>query len=146
MTDENQRQERQRLYAEDVNGSTIQLELKRHRLYPARFATMFEGSFSFLAGVDRPACYYRVLMQCLHLMDPTQFRRISAREISEASKLSHISAQRGLAMLQADRVIIGKGRGASRAYRLNNSLCSMTSSEKWNAQTRDPEVIDGRGR
>lgn len=107
---------------------------------------MFHTTFSFLSEIDRPPCYYRTLMQCLASMDPTQFRRISAREISEASHQALISAQRGLAMLQEDRVIIAKGRGPSRAYRLNNRLISMTSSEKWNQLEPDLEVIDARGR
>ena len=107
---------------------------------------MFESTFSLLAGLDRPACYYRTLCQCLTMMDPTQWRRISAREICEASGMSHMSAQRGLALLQSDKVIFGKGRGASRSYRLNNRIVSMTTSEKWNNLDPDLEVIDSRGR
>lgn len=107
---------------------------------------MFDTTFQFLAGLDRPSAYHRTLWQCLALMDPVQFRRISATEICKAAGMSHISAQRGLAMLQADRVIFGQGKGAARAYRLNNRLVSMTSSEKWNKLSPDPEVIDARGR
>lgn len=107
---------------------------------------MFESTFQLLAAMDRPSAYHRTLMQCLAMMDPVQYRRISAREICEKSGMSHMSAQRGLAMLQADRVIIGQGAGAGKAYRLNNRLVSMTSSEKWNALPPDIEVIDSRGR
>lgn len=107
---------------------------------------MFDHSFQTMAEMDRPPCYYRTLFQALAMMDPIQFRRISATEICKASGMSHPSAQRGLAMLQADRVIIGKGKGAARAYRLNNNLVSMSSAERWNQEPRDPEVYDARGR
>lgn len=107
---------------------------------------MFDTTFQSMAKMDRPPCYYRALFQCLSLMDPIQFRRISAREIAEASGLSFASAQRAMSMLQADRAIIGKGKASSRAYRLNNRLCSMSSSERWNQETPDLEMIDSRGR
>ena len=105
---------------------------------------MFDSTFSFLAGLDRPAAYYRTLMQCLNMMDPVQFRRISANELSNEAGMSLISAQRGLAMLQADMVIIGKGKASAKSYRINNRLVSMTSSEKWNQLPPDPEVIDSK--
>lgn len=107
---------------------------------------MFDQSFQTMAEMDRPPAYYRVLFQALALMDPIQFRRISATEIAKASGMSHSSAQRGLSMLQADRAIIGQGLGAARSYRLNNNLVSMSSAERWNQEERDPEVFDSRGR
>lgn len=107
---------------------------------------MFDTTFQQLSGMDRPSVYYRTLFQCLAMLDPTQWRRISAKEMCKAAGMSHVSAQRGLAMLQEDRVIFGQGQTASRAYRLNNRLISMTSSEKWNNLDPDPEVIDARGR
>jgi hypothetical protein len=107
---------------------------------------MFDTTFAFLSSLDRPAAYYRTLFQCLNVMDPVQYRRISATEICKEAHMSHMSAQRGMAMLQADKVLIGTGIASARKYRLNNNLVSMTSSEKWNNLTRDPEVIDARGR
>lgn len=146
MTSDNRATEAPVIYATDANGSTVMLETKRRKLYPARFATMFESTFSLLAGLDRPACYHRTLMQCLVTMDPTQWRKISASEIARETGMSHMSAKRGLGLLQSDRVIFGKGRGAARAYRLNNRLVSMTTSEKWHNLDPDLEAIDSRGR
>lgn len=135
------------LYTTDTNGATVALEATKSRRYPRRFWTMFSEETLRLATFDRPAAYHRALMACLTLMDIQQFRRISAREVGEAARLSTISAERALAMLEADQVIItnGKATGA-KSRRLNNRLCSMTTAEKWADLDMDPEMIDARGR
>lgn len=135
-----------RLYAETEAGSTVVLIARQHRLYQERFKTMFHGAFQLLAGADRPSVYYRVFFQGCALLDPVQFRRVSAREFAEASGMSLISAQRACAMLEADRVFLVKGKGSGKALKLNNRLCWASSSEKHNLATPDPEVIDARGR
>lgn len=108
---------------------------------------MFADTCLLVATWDRPAAYHRALMACLTLMDPTQFRRISAREIGEAARMSTISAERALAMLEADKVIItnDKATGA-KARRLNNRLASMTSADRYEGLIPDPEMVDARGR
>ena len=108
---------------------------------------MFAESVLTLASFDRPGAYHRALMAALTLMDPTQFRRISAREIGEAARMSTISAERALAMLEADGVIITNSlKTGAKARRLNNRLVSMTNAERYADLTPDPEVIDARGR
>lgn len=135
------------LYTTDTQGATVALEAVKSRRYPRRFWTMFAEETLRLATWDRPAAYHRALMSCLTLMDIQQFRRISAREVGEAARLSTISAERALAMLEADQVIItnAKATGA-KARRLNNRLVSMTRAEAWADLTPDPEMIDSRGR
>lgn len=135
------------LYTTDTQGATVALEATRSRRYPRRFWTMFAEETLKLSTWDRPAAYHRALMACLTLMDIQQFRRISAREVGEAANLSTISAERALAMLEADRVIItnAKATGA-KARRLNNRLVSMTRAEAWSDLEPDPEMVDSRGR
>jgi len=107
---------------------------------------MFEGSSQLLATLDRPTCYFRTLHFLLAMLDPVQWRRISAREIAQGAGLSMSSAERGLSMLESDRAIFCRGTTSAKSRRLNNRLVSKTTSEKWNAATPDPEVIDSRGR
>jgi hypothetical protein len=135
-----------RLYAEEEHGSTVVLQMRSHRNYPQRFFTMFETSSMLLAGMDRPTCYFRCLHFLLATLDPVQFRRISASEIAKEAHMSQSSAERGLALLEADRAIFCKGSTGAKARRLNNNLISKQNSEKWNSAQRDPEVIDSRGR
>ena len=134
----------ERVYVETESGATEVLQLRRHRQYPERFMTMFSGTFQMLAGKERPACYFRTLCAALVIFDPVQSRRISIVEICRACPgLTPRSAQRGMALLQADRVILSTGAGAAKAYRLNNRLLSTQSAEKWNALQSDPRIIDG---
>lgn len=146
MTTENPANEIPVLYAEDMNGSTVQLQLKRNRRYPERFSTMFHTTFTFLSGLDRPPCYYRTLMYCLAVMDTTHFRRISASEIAKNSGQGFSSVQRAMRMLIADKMLLTQGRASSMAYRINNQVGSNTSSEKWNQLEADEPPMDGRGR
>jgi len=134
------------LYTEDTNGTTIQLEATKSRRYRERFLTMFMTTTQTLAAFDRPPCYHRALLTCLAKLDPIQFRKVSAREIAEASRLSPVSAERALAMLEADRVLITNGEAtAAKARRLNNNLAWASTAHRHSMETPDPEIIDARG-
>lgn len=140
------------IYASDTNGSTVQLDAVRRGRYSQRFITMFHGAMTTLAAMDRPACYHRTLLHCLAVLDPVQFRKVSAREIAKATRQSQSSAERSLAMLEADGVLISNGEPtAGKGRRLNNSLCWASSAEKHAARQPDalppdPEPGDARGR
>lgn len=134
------------LYTEDTNGTTVQLEAAPRRRYKERFLTMFMTTTQTLAGFDRPPAYHRALLTCLTMLDPIQFRKVSAREIAEASRLSVVSATRALAMLEADRVLITNGeQTAAKARRLNNTLGWASTAHRHGETTPDPEIIDARG-
>ena len=134
------------LYTEDTNGATIQLEGITSRRYRERFVTMFMTTTQTLAAFDRPPCYHRALLTCLAMLDPIQFRKVSAREIADASRLSPVSAERALAMLEADRVLISNGEATARkARRLNNNLAWASTAHKHGLTDPDPEIIDARG-
>lgn len=136
-----------RLYAEDETGATVILHTRRHRLYPMRFWTMFETTTALLATLDRPVCYHRALLFLLTVLDPIQFRRVSAREVAQGAKISMASAERALALLELDAVIIANGQPTgAKARRLSNRLCWASNSERFNQTDPDPEVRDARGR
>ncbi|RWR34267.1 hypothetical protein D2T29_05075 [Sinirhodobacter populi] len=134
------------IYAEDTTGSTVVLDLRKHRSYGTRFKTMFEETMTTLGRMDRPSVYFRVLMHLMAVLDPVQWRRYSASEVRDATGMSMASAERALAMLEADRVIFCRGKTGSKARRLNNTVCWAASSDKWHNAERDLEVLDGRGR
>lgn len=135
-----------RLYTEDEAGSTVVLQMRQHRLYGARFKTMFETAAMELARLDRPPAYYRALFYLLAALDPVQKRRLPASELAAGAQMSQSSAERALAMLEADRVIFCSGTTAAKVRRLNNTVCWAATSEKWNRATRDLAVEDARGR
>ena len=135
-----------RLYAEDETGATVVLATMRHRNYGRRFLTMFQETTAQISGMDRPPVYFRALLHLLTRLDPVQPRRLSARELAQGANLSQASAERALAMLEADRVIFCSWQTGAKARRLNNNLCWMSNSEKWASTPKDPEVIDARGR
>lgn len=135
-----------RLYTEDESGATVALVAKRHRLYGERFFTMFEATFEGLATFDRPSCYWRTLAVLAARLDPIMPRRLSAQEVAQAAGLSHASAARGLAMLEADRVIFSTGRTGAKARRLNNRLFWKSNSERRAEEEADPMPEDARGR
>jgi hypothetical protein len=135
------------LYTTDASGATVQLEAVKQRRYRERFWTMFQTATEQVAAFDRPACYHRALLALLTLADPIQFRRISAREVAELAKLSTNSAERALAMLEADRVVLTNGAlTGAKARRLNNRLAWASSADRHGQTPQDPEVIDARGR
>lgn len=134
------------LYAEDAQGATVQLMGRPRARYRERFWTMFLDATTTLAAMDRPAAYYRCLLFLLTVLDPVQPRRVSAREVAEGAKLSQASAERALAMLEADGVIHGKGVTGAKARRLTNRLVWASTAEKHGCATRDPDVTDSRGR
>jgi len=134
------------LYTTDAAGATVQLEAALSRRYRERFVTMFCNTTLLLATLDRPAAYHRVLLAFMTLGDPIQMRRISAREIAEAAAMSTISAERALAMLESDCVIITNGRSTgAKARRINNRLMWSSTAHAHSAATLDPEVRDARG-
>lgn len=133
------------LYATDANGSTVQLEAVTSRRYKERFWTMFHSATTIIAGFDRPAAYHRALLAMLTLADPIQYRRISAREVSQAAGMSQISAERALAMLEADQVILTNGAATgAKARRINNRLAWASTAERNRITPEDPPIIDGR--
>ena len=135
-----------RLYAQEENGSTVVLQLRKHRGYGKRFFTMFESSSLMLAEMDRPPGYFRTLLYLMAVLDPVQFRRISVREIAKGSSQSMSSVNRAMAMLTSDRTVITRGRASAMSRRLNNRLVWASNSERFNEVEPDPEVFDSRGR
>lgn len=135
------------LYTTDANGTTVALEAVKSRRYRERFWTMFDTATTQIAGFDRPAAYHRALLAMMHLADPLQFRRISAREVATVSKMSTMSAERALAMLESDRVVIVNGmQTGAKARRLNNRLIWGSTADRHDRTDADPEIIDSRGR
>ena len=134
------------LYTEDEAGATVALTAKRRHRYPSRFVTMFVETMNTLAGWDRPPAYHRTLWHLLSVLDPIQWRHISAREISERTGLAPASVSRALAMLEADRMVIAEGRTANKRRRLNNQLGWASSAEKYSDTTADRPPEDARGR
>jgi hypothetical protein len=135
------------LYTTDATGTIVQLEAIKTRRYRERFWTMFHSTTTILAAFDRPAAYHRALLAMLTLADPIQFRRISAREVAECARMSPMSAERALAMLEADQVILTNGQmTGAKARRLNNRLVWMTTADRHGMTDADPEIIDARGR
>jgi len=135
-----------RLYTTDENETTVVLMAKRHRHYRWRFLTMFANGLQSLSELDRPAVYYRALFHCLAVLDPVQFRTLTARQVADATGMAHISAQRALAMLEADRVLLRTGKGVGKKLRLNNQVAWASTSEKHNLAQMDLEIVDGRKR
>lgn len=146
MNDPKPAPEAPRLYAEDEDGSTVILQLRRNRTYGQRFLTMFTTAAHQLSEMDRPPVYFRTLMFLLTALDPIQFRRLSAREVVEATGISLASADRALGQLEADKVIFCQGKTGAKARRLNRNLAWMSSAEKFAASEGDPMIVDARGR
>lgn len=135
------------LYATDARGATVQLDAVTRGKYPWRFCTMFQPAAAALATMDRPACYHRTLLHLITVLDPVQFRKISAREIAEATKQSASSVERALTMMQADGVLIAnEGKTASKGRRLNNRLVWASTATLHSETPMDEAVTDARGR
>lgn len=108
---------------------------------------MFPQAMEALAKMDRPACYHRALYYCLSHLDPVQLRHLSARDLATETRQSMSSAERALAMLEADGVVIADGRNtAAKRRRLNNNLCWASSAHKHSETPSDPVPEDARGR
>jgi hypothetical protein len=133
-----------RLYTKDENEATVVLIARPHRNYQWRFLTMFLTGLKKLSNLDRPSVYYRVLFHALATLDPVQFRSLTAREVSESTDMSLISAQRAITMLRADKVLISKGKGSALRYRMNNQVAWASTAEKHNQAMPDQDLIDGR--
>lgn len=136
-----------RLYTEDESGSTVALEaqLGPHH-YQTRFGTMFMNTMIRLAAFDRPAAYHKALLYLTATLDSQQWRHVTAKRIAQECGMSQASAERALAMLEADRVILSKGPRSHRERRMNNTLAWYAGARRHNETDPDPEVIDGRGR
>ncbi len=137
---------RPRLYAEDLDGSTVILQLRQNRNYGRRFVTMFSETMATIATMDRSAGYHRILWHLLSALDTTQKRKVSMPEMCEATGMGLSTVQRAILQLLADKVIIADGRTNRRALRLSNRISWMSSAEKWNATEADPQIVNGRGR
>ncbi len=137
---------RPRLYAEDLDGSTVILQLRQNRNYGRRFVTMFSETMATIATMDRSAGYHRILWHLLSVLDTTQKRKVSMPEMCEATGMGLSTVQRAILQLLADKVIIADGRTNRRALRLSNRISWMSSAEKWNATEADPQIVNGRGR
>lgn len=133
-----------RLYTTDENDTTVVLLARPHRNYQWRFLTMFTPGLTKLSQLDRPSVYYRTLFHALSVLDPVQFRSFTARECAESAGISMISAQRAIAMLEQDQVLIRIGKGSAKRMRLNNQVAWASTSEKHNAAEMDPEPTDAR--
>lgn len=134
------------LYTEDANGATVQLEAVRSRRYGQRFGTVMMQHLELMCRLDRPSCYWRCLMALQTVLDPVQWRRVSATDVRVMTGMSGASVERGLTMLAADKVIFCKGTTAALSRRLNNNLIWMARADAWANRAPDPEVCDGRGR
>lgn len=140
-------QERLQLYTTDATGATVTLEaLKVRRGYPERFGTMMLPQLHTLAAMDRPAVYYRVMMHLFSVLDAQQWRAITAVSIASSCSMSKQSAEKALAMLQADKVIFSRGPKTHKERRINNRVAWFAGAAKHADAMPDPEVIDGRGR
>lgn len=118
-----------KFYTTDANGSTVQLEAIRSRRYPERFWIMFHTAPLTVAQLDRVPPNHRTLFAVLTLMDPIQFRRIAARELAQTAKIAQISAERALAMPEADQLIVTNGMGEAAGAKARR-LITMTTAEK----------------
>ncbi len=108
---------------------------------------MFPQAMEALAKMDRPACYHRALYYCLSHLDPVQMRHLSARDLATDTGQSMSSAERALAMLEADGVLIADGRStAAKRRRLNNNLFWASSAHRHSETAADPVLEDARGR
>lgn len=135
-------------YIEEGPETTRPKPRPKRRTYPVSFMTVFEPTLRQLAQLERPAAYHRVLWACVggELLDPMHWRTLTARNVAKAAGVSQISAERALAMLEADRVILAQGRASAKQRRLSRRLCSNVSAEDWAMAETDPPVVDGRGR
>lgn len=137
------------LYAVTDTGARVTLRAHPSSSYGVPFVTLMVPTLAAIAALDRPAAYHRTLMAALIHLDPINWRSVSARRLAETAGLSRISTERALAMLEADRVILGRGRASAKERRLSRELASASSAATWreaNAREPDMEVIDGSGR
>lgn len=107
---------------------------------------MMLPQFQILAEIDRPACYYRVMLHLFSVLDAVQWRQLTAVKIADSCSLSTQSADRALAMLTADQVIFARGPRSHKERRINNTIAWFAGASRHADATPDPEVIDARGR
>ena len=127
-------------------AGAMRLRLHKSGAYPVTFTTALHPGREAIARLDRPGTYHRALTAFEMLGHSIEWRVVPARMVAERASLSRISAERALAMLEADRVILARGRGAGKERRLNRRAYSTTTAQAWHEAGPDPEIIDGRGR
>lgn len=134
------------LYAEDASGATVALTARWRRGFGRSYVMMFTETVAQVAAWDRPPAYHRALLWLLAALDPLQPRAVSAREVALGCNISINSAARALAMLEADRVVIGVGQTAAKRRRLNNRLAWRSRVERFEETPEDTPPEDARGR
>lgn len=134
------------LYTIAEDGSTVALAGRKRHHYSERFLTMFVEMMMLLSKLDRPPVYYRALFWLLTKLDPQQERVVSASQMAEGAEMSQASAERALAMLEADKVILATGPRCARRRRINNRVAWTSRASAHNYAPKDPEVADARGR
>lgn len=130
-------------------GGMATLRVRSRRGYGMDFATiMLPGAYQ-LARRKRPAAYYQVLLACLIRLDPIHWRQCSASVLAQDTGLSVMSVTRALKLLEADRVVLGRGRSSAKARRLSREVASKSTSDEWRDEQDEAEdmpLIDARGR
>lgn len=124
----------------------MRVAVHRTGAYPVSFTTALHPGREAVARLDRPGSYHRALAALELLAHAVDWRVIPAADVAERSGMSVASAERALTMLEADRVVLAKGRGYGKRRRLNRNVYSTTTAQAWHEAGPDPEVIDGRGR
>lgn len=99
--------------------------------YPEGFWTMFNTCAAFFAGVDRPAVYYKALFATMAHLDEVEWRRVSAARLAASAMCSKSNMERGLAMLEADNVILGRGRGSNKERRLSRRVSWRRGADQY---------------
>ena len=103
---------------------------------------LFHPALDFLAALQRPPSYYKVLWAACEHLDSSRWRVLSARRAAEVARISRASAERALALLEADRVNLARGRASAKERRLSRTYCSTTGPERWLREPTDPDLID----
>ena len=136
-----------RLYTEAEDGSTVVLEAQTGpNRYSMRFGTMFMDTYLRVASWDRPAAYHRALFYLMAVLDGQQWRAVTAAKVAKATGMSTASAERALAMLEKDQLILCKGPRSHRERRINNRLAWYAGARRHNEVDPDPEPQDARER
>ena len=125
------------------------LRVRPRGRYGMTFGTIMMPTIATMSTRRRPGSYYEVLFACFEKLNPITWTQYPATQIAEETGLSTISVERALAVLEADKVVLGRGRSSGKLRRLNRNLFSKSDVEDWKAAQKaepDPETIDSRGR
>lgn len=94
----------------------------RPQNYGKTFMTTFDECLGFLSSVPRPGAYYNVLFACLLRLRPDEFRAYSVTEVMHDTGGKRSTIERAFAMLEADNILISKGKGSGKRRRINSNL------------------------